>query len=106
MALATIALLTSGGALIGFLLSVLGAGGSILLLLPLLVSAVALPTKPAVSLSLEERNGRPKGIASLEGCRQQLPVDAACLPQQNGSPLIRTSSRQSPVSRPLLHPPA
>ena len=51
MALATIALLAGGGALIGFLLSVLGAGGSILLL-PLLVSGAALPTKEAVPLSL------------------------------------------------------
>jgi uncharacterized protein len=45
------ALLTGGGALIGFLLSVLGAGGSILLL-PLLVSGAALPTREAVPLSL------------------------------------------------------
>jgi uncharacterized membrane protein YfcA len=37
--------------LIGFLLAVLGAGGSILLL-PLLVSGAALPTKAAVPLSL------------------------------------------------------
>jgi uncharacterized protein len=44
-------LLTGGGALIGFLLSVLGAGGSILLL-PLLVSGAALPTREAVPLSL------------------------------------------------------
>jgi uncharacterized membrane protein YfcA len=44
-------LLTCGGGLIGFLLSVLGAGGSILLL-PLLVSGAALPTKEAVPLSL------------------------------------------------------
>ncbi|MEB3348675.1 MAG: sulfite exporter TauE/SafE family protein, partial [Cyanobacteriota bacterium] len=51
MAIATLALLTGGGALIGFLLSVLGAGGSILLL-PLLVSGAALPTKEAVPLSL------------------------------------------------------
>jgi uncharacterized membrane protein YfcA len=51
MELATLALLTGGGALIGFLLSVLGAGGSILLL-PLLVSGAALPTKEAVPLSL------------------------------------------------------
>jgi hypothetical protein len=49
--LATIALLAGGGALIGFLLSVLGAGGSILLM-PLLVSGAALPTKEAVPLSL------------------------------------------------------
>ena len=45
------ALLLAGGALIGFLLAVLGAGGSILLL-PLLVSGAALPTKAAVPLSL------------------------------------------------------
>jgi len=51
MALASLALLTGGGALIGFLLSVLGAGGSILLL-PLLVSGAALPTREAVPLSL------------------------------------------------------
>lgn len=47
----SLALLTGGGALIGFLLSVLGAGGSILLL-PLLVSGAALPTREAVPLSL------------------------------------------------------
>ena len=51
VALGTLALLAAGGALIGFLLSVLGAGGSILLL-PLLVSGAALPTKEAVPLSL------------------------------------------------------
>jgi len=51
MGLATSALLAGGGLLIGFLLSVLGAGGSILLL-PLLVSGAALPTKEAVPLSL------------------------------------------------------
>ena len=51
MAFASLALLAGGGALIGLLLSVLGAGGSILLL-PLLVSGVALPTKEAVPLSL------------------------------------------------------
>jgi uncharacterized membrane protein YfcA len=44
-------LLSGGGALIGFLLAVLGAGGSILLL-PLLVSGAALPTSQAVPLSL------------------------------------------------------
>ncbi len=44
-------LLGPGGGLIGFLLSVLGAGGSILLL-PLLLSGAALPTVEAVSLSL------------------------------------------------------
>lgn len=49
--LASLALLSGGGALIGFLLSVLGAGGSILLL-PLLVSGAALPTREAVPLSL------------------------------------------------------
>jgi uncharacterized membrane protein YfcA len=47
----TLALLLTGGAVIGFLLAVLGAGGSILLL-PLLVSGAALPTKAAMSLSL------------------------------------------------------
>ena len=51
MAFAIFALLAGGGAVIGFLLSVLGAGGSILLL-PLLVSGAALPTKEAVPLSL------------------------------------------------------
>lgn len=45
------ALLLGGGALIGFLLAVLGAGGSILLL-PLLVSGAGLPTREAVPLSL------------------------------------------------------
>ena len=44
-------LLLGGGLLIGFLLSVLGAGGSILLL-PLLVSGAALPSREAVPLSL------------------------------------------------------
>ena len=48
---ASVVLVTGGGALIGFLLSVLGAGGSILLL-PLLVSGAALPTREAVPLSL------------------------------------------------------
>ena len=48
---ASLALLGGGGAVIGFLLSVLGAGGSILLL-PLLVSGAALPTREAVPLSL------------------------------------------------------
>jgi uncharacterized membrane protein YfcA len=51
MALGTFALLAGGGGLIGFLLSLLGAGGSILLL-PLLVSGASLPTKEAVPLSL------------------------------------------------------
>jgi uncharacterized protein len=49
--IATLVLLLAGGGLIGFLLAVLGAGGSILLL-PLLVSAAALPTREAVPLSL------------------------------------------------------
>jgi uncharacterized membrane protein YfcA len=44
-------LLVAGGALIGFLLAVLGAGGSILLL-PLLVSGAGLSTRDAVPLSL------------------------------------------------------
>ena len=44
-------LLSLGGGVIGFLLSLLGAGGSILLL-PLLVSGAALPTREAVPLSL------------------------------------------------------
>lgn len=44
-------LLLAGGALIGLLLAVLGAGGSILLL-PLLVGGAALPTREAVPLSL------------------------------------------------------
>jgi uncharacterized membrane protein YfcA len=51
MACPIVALLAAGGAVIGFLLSVLGAGGSILLL-PLLVSGAALPTREAVPLSL------------------------------------------------------
>lgn len=51
MAAGTLLLLAAGGGLIGFLLSVLGAGGSILLL-PLLVSGAALPTREAVPLSL------------------------------------------------------
>jgi len=48
---ASLALLAGGGAVIGFLLAVLGAGGSILLL-PLLVSGASLPTREAVPLSL------------------------------------------------------
>ena len=44
-------LLLSGGALIGALLALLGAGGSILLL-PLLVSGLSLPMREAVPLSL------------------------------------------------------
>jgi hypothetical protein len=51
MAVGSLILLSLGGGLIGFLLSVLGAGGSILLL-PLLVSGAALPTREAVPLSL------------------------------------------------------
>lgn len=51
MATTTLLLLAGGGGLIGFLLSVLGAGGSILLL-PLLVNGAALPTREAVPLSL------------------------------------------------------
>ena len=51
MTLSALLLLGLGGGLIGFLLSVLGAGGSILLL-PLLVSGAALPTREAVPLSL------------------------------------------------------
>ena len=51
MAIGSLILLGLGGGLIGFLLSVLGAGGSILLL-PLLVSSAALPTREAVPLSL------------------------------------------------------
>ena len=51
MELSSLILLGLGGGLIGFLLSVLGAGGSILLL-PLLVSGAALPTREAVPLSL------------------------------------------------------
>jgi hypothetical protein len=49
--MASLALLAGGGGLIGFLLSLLGAGGSILLL-PLLVIGAALPTREAVPLSL------------------------------------------------------
>jgi uncharacterized membrane protein YfcA len=48
---ATGVLLCFGGGLIGFLLAVLGAGGSILLL-PLLVTGAALSTREAVPLSL------------------------------------------------------
>ncbi len=48
---ATVVLLAGGGALIGFLLAVLGAGGSILLM-PLLISGAGLPTREAVPLSL------------------------------------------------------
>ena len=44
-------LLLAGGALIGALLALLGAGGSILLL-PLLVSGLSLPMREAVPLSL------------------------------------------------------
>ena len=51
MLLSTALLLSGGGALIGFLLAVLGAGGSILLL-PLLVSGAALSTRAAIPLSL------------------------------------------------------
>lgn len=51
MGAASLLLLLAGGGLIGFLLSMLGAGGSILLL-PLLVSGAALPTREAVPLSL------------------------------------------------------
>ncbi len=43
--------MAGGGGLIGFLLAVLGAGGSILLL-PLLISGAGLPTREAVPLSL------------------------------------------------------
>ena len=48
---ATTLMLLAGGSLIGFLLAVLGAGGSILLL-PLLVGVADLPTDPAIALSL------------------------------------------------------
>ena len=51
MATGTLILLLSGGSLIGFLLAVLGAGGAILLL-PMLVGLVRLPTDTAISLSL------------------------------------------------------
>lgn len=51
MSVALLLLMASGGALIGFLLAVLGAGGSILLL-PLLISGAGLPTREAVPLSL------------------------------------------------------
>lgn len=49
--LGTAVLLLGGGVLIGVLLAVLGAGGSILLM-PLLVSGAGLPTREAVPLSL------------------------------------------------------
>ena len=51
MPAASLLLLATGGGLIGFLLSVLGAGGSILLL-PLLVTGAGLSTREAVPLSL------------------------------------------------------
>lgn len=51
MAIGGLALLFGGGGVIGFLLAVLGAGGSILLL-PLLVSGAGLPSREAVPLSL------------------------------------------------------
>jgi uncharacterized membrane protein YfcA len=51
MTIAIALLLTAGGGLIGGLLALLGAGGSILLL-PLLVSGAALPSREAVPLSL------------------------------------------------------
>ena len=51
MATSTLLVLLVGGGLIGFLLAVLGAGGAILLL-PLLVGVLDLPTDPAISLSL------------------------------------------------------
>ena len=49
--MALLLLMAGVGALIGFLLAVLGAGGSILLL-PLLISGAGLPTREAVPLSL------------------------------------------------------
>jgi len=51
LSVALLLMMASGGALIGFLLAVLGAGGSILLL-PLLISGAGLPTREAVPLSL------------------------------------------------------
>ncbi len=51
MSISLLLLLLAGGGLIGFLLAVFGAGGGILLL-PLLVSGAALPTREAVPLSL------------------------------------------------------
>lgn len=51
MSVALLLLMATGGAVIGFLLAVLGAGGSILLL-PLLISGAGLPTREAVPLSL------------------------------------------------------
>ncbi|CAK6699659.1 sulfite exporter TauE/SafE family protein [Synechococcus sp. CBW1107] len=51
LGLGTAVLLLAGGILIGVLLAVLGAGGSILLM-PLLVSGAGLPTREAVPLSL------------------------------------------------------
>jgi len=51
MATGTVLLLGIGGGLIGFLLAVLGAGGSILLM-PLLTIGVGLKTDPAIALSL------------------------------------------------------
>ncbi len=49
--MSTFVLLSAGGALIGALLALLGAGGSILLL-PLLIGTAGLPTRDAVPLSL------------------------------------------------------
>ena len=51
MTLSTLLVLLAGGSAIGFLLAVLGAGGAILLL-PLLVGVLDLPTDPAIALSL------------------------------------------------------
>ena len=51
MIVSLVVLLVAGGALIGFLLAVLGAGGSILLM-PLLISGAALSVREAVPLSL------------------------------------------------------
>ena len=51
MTTSVLLLLVGGGGLIGFLLAVLGAGGSILLL-PLLVGDASLSTREAVPLSL------------------------------------------------------
>ena len=54
MALGTLALLAGGGAVIGFLLSVLGAGGSILLL-PLSEATDLNPADESADGELDER---------------------------------------------------
>ena len=64
MAIATLALMVTGGALIGFLLSVLGAGGSILLLPLVLGAAVGALVGQRLAPHLSEGRLR-KGFAAL-----------------------------------------